>query len=612
MPKDLTLGSGQIGSVRFDGQPPYDRSEIPRFAIKGLLCSGRLALSEQSKGTVSKVLDEIHLGSGSADSQLSAVVVLRGPFRLLTSDGRDVTPESPLRQAILAVLATAPKQVKARKTLQDMFWSEADAVRASANLRTALYLLRRDLLMIGSDVLRADRQAVSLAPGAIRAEIGPSNSGSLLEGLDVGLAACEAFEDWLRELRHADDDAAQEKPPIVGPRAQAPVGVSLGRARSHLALGLLPAVYDVLSQADHLRVVGFTDSIAAFIRQTTLLDIHDLRGLEGHVVPLPLESGLGATHWLQAVVEKSGKQLVLRLRLLDGASRKLLWISEPIGGGQLPDVDLACSIAEIVLDRLQGSAEDSWQPNLFPLTAISALFSLDSHLVAETDMHLKRLQDQGGPPFLECLRLFAQVFIVNEALGQPEVLDVESVCAALGRMAASDPMLPLCQSIVGYSLHMLFARNDQARHLLETARDNAPNLALNLDHLAVIRLMSGDLEGAEEAFRHCLRAGSFSPWRYTYELTGAMVCLAKGDYRQSLYFANQSMFRQPRYLAALRYSMTSFALSGRSDDARLMHQRILRLRPNLDLSDWAEGMLRRTPAELGSAIIGGLRAAAIL
>jgi hypothetical protein len=612
MPRDLTF---RLKDRQAEWPMPahlHPVVEISRFATAELLCSSQLMLSARSKGNVGKSVDSSHSQSDEANSQSSAVAILRGPFRLILSDGRDVTPDSPLRQAMLAVLATAPRQIKARKTLQDLFWTEFDPARASGNLRTAIYLLRRDLQPIGADVLRADRQTLSLAPGAIRAETSQSYGNNILDGLDLGLSSCEAFEDWLREIRLADETTPPSAPPTSQAGPPPPAGVGLVRAKAHVALGLLPAVHNVTSPSVRLQVIGFTDAIVGFIRQTTLLDVHDLRGLEGQIVPLPLETGRGATHWLQAVAEQSARKLIIRLRLLEGASRRLLWMSEAVSGQDLPDDDLACAIAEIVINRLHETLTDSWQPNLFPLTAISALFSLDSRTVTEADLHLRQLQDKGGPPYLECLRFFAQVFNANEGLGRYEAMDADAVCDALARIATTDPMLPLCQSIVGYSMHMLFARNELALHLLETARLGAPNLALNLDHLAVIRLMNGDLHGAEEASRHCLRAGRFSPWRYTYELTGAMVSLAKGDYRQSLYFANQSLFRQPRYLAALRYAMTSLALSGRSDDARLMHRRILRLRPDFALSDWAESMLRRTPPELGSAIIGGLRAASIL
>lgn len=612
MPKDLTFGLKDKSAAIRPPLPQHRAAEIARFATDGLLSCHQSMLSARGKGNVGKSENSGNSQTDEANSPSSAVAILRGPFRLIRSDGRDVTPESPLRQAMLAVLVTAPRQIKSRKTLQDLFWTDFDAERASGNLRTAIYLLRRDLQTLGNDVLRADRQTVSLLPGAIRAETGIAFGNNILDGLDLGLSSCEAFEDWLRDIRLADDAV-----PVIPSSARitdgaVTSGVGIVRAKSHVALGLLPAVHNISGQSDRLKVIGFTDAIVSFIRQTTLLDVHDLRGLEGPIAPLPLETGRGATHWLQAVAEESAKKLTIRLRLLEGASRKLLWLSEPVSGQCLPDDDLACAIGEVVLNRLHDTLQDSWQPNLFPLTAISALFSLDTRIVAEADAQLRQLQERGGPPYLECLRFFAQVFNANEGLGRYEAMDADEVCEALARIATTDPMLPLCQSIVGYSMHMLFARNELASHLIESARVSAPNLALNLDHLAVIRLMNGDLKGAEEASRQCLRAGHQSPWRYTYELTGAMVSLAKGDYRQSLYYANQSLFRQPRYLAALRYAMTSLALSGQIDDARLMHRRILRLRPDFALSGWAENVLRRTPTELGSAIIGGLRAASIL
>lgn len=536
-----------------------------------------------------------------------ARAVLRGPFRLFSDDGRDITPGSTLRQAILAVLISSPRQIRSRKSLQDLFWGEISPARASANLRTAIYLLRKDLAVLGPDILRTDRQTVSLAPDQIiTADAAPAGPG-FLEGMDLALDGCGVFEDWLRDMRLADDD---------GPRVLDPVPSStLTRIQivvPHVALGLLPPVHAGLSKADLHFAEGFVDNVVHYVSQTTTMDVHDLRGVDSQIVPLPISSGKGATHWLQAVAERQGPRISLRLRLVEGGSRRLIWLSDTVIGRAGDTTEIGYAMGETILDRLASQSEIANAPDLFPISALAAMFSLDAQMITRTEAQLDMMLGEGGSCILECLRVFAQIFKVHEGIGPSSGFDTAKLCDRLSEMRTSDPLLPLCQSLAGYALHMLADDQETAFHLVEAAYDRAPHLAINLDHLAVMRLMRGDIDGAAAALQKCLRAGAFSPWRYTYEVTGAMVCMARGDFRQSLYHANQALFRQPRYLGALRYAMAGLAVSGKPEDAQRMKARIKSLRPDHDLSAWADGLMRRAPTHLSKTLISGLRDSAIL
>ena len=541
----------------------------------------------------------------------SAVLTCRGPMRLMLDDGRDVTPQSAMRQAILAVLAYSPGQIRARKFLQDMFWGEAAvSERAASNLRSALHLLKKDLAVFGGEVLHADRHTVSLVPSRIRLAETESEDAEFLEGLDLDLADCEVFEDWLRQMRSLSNSSEEDL--LVRPRVSA--GQPVIR---HLALGLLAPLHAGVSQAAAFRVEGLVDAIARFLAQTTFLDVHDMRSCARSAVPLPLQSGRGPTHWLQPIVERTTKSSVFRLRLMDAATRRLIWLSEPVAldamiAGFDDDV-VAVPLAEMVVHKICLDPPSAASPDLFPLTALVALFSLDDRIISTTEAKLKTIIQSGSHPVMECLYLFTQVFKTHECWGEIGAgIDGGVLRARISALPVSDPLLPLCQSLLGYSAHMLTSENDLGAFLVEEAFERAPKLALNLDHLAVLRLARGDLTGAEEAFSHCIGIGAGSPWRYTYEVTGSMIHLARGDWRKSLYFANQALFRQPRYLGALRYAMAGLALSDKPQDAHRMLNRIQQLRPDFDLSAWAEGVLHRMPLDLGKMMVTGLQRGSLL
>lgn len=562
-----------------------------------------------------------------------ATAILAGPFRVRTDDARDITPTSPLRQALLAVLILAPRQMKARKSLQGMFWGSADSAHAAANLRTALYQLRQDLMPLGPHVVQADRQMVSLRPGVIAADTG-ANSGpegpDLLEGLDLALADCDGFEDWLRSLRQSrslsdgGDRAAPPVSPRAPPRNGAPVSSAvaaytriIAAPRSdrplRLALGLLPTVCAAPPDGAALgRVAATIDQITQFLKVFTLLDVHDFRDPCARSVPLPVTTAQGPTHLLQSQMQQVGTGVRLRFRLLEAHSRKLLWLSQPIAEQDLDQEATAWRLGESIVDCMRLHPPPAGAPDLFPFTALAAFFSLDPDELDRAEAQLRRMVADGGHPVLECLQLFAQVFRVNEQLGASTEIDTERLLSILADLSNADPMLPVCQSLLGYALHMLRAENDLAFHLIENAGRLAPNFALNLDHLAVIHLVRGDLDGAEAAWRRLNLVGQNSPWRYTYDVTGAMIHLMRGDLRQSLYFANQSIFRKPRYLAALRYSMIGLALSDRSEDAARMLARIRVLRPGYDLSLWADAFVKRMPVHLAKSAVQSLRRVELL
>ena len=527
-----------------------------------------------------------------------------GAFRIIRDDGQDITPGSMLRQAILAVLICAPRQTKSRKSLQDMFWGEADAARASANLRTALYQLRHDLASLGADALVADRNVVSLTPGRIPAPGADCRGLGFLEGLDLALDGCTGFEDFLREMRLCDTEPEDSASWTV------PDGFCPGR--THLALGLLPPVHVGLTSAELHFADHFVDDVVSCLWQTTSMDVHDLRRLDHPIIPLPVETGRGASHWLQASVEKRAKALRIRIQLMEAGTRRVLWLSEPCDPATEHSADLAYAIGELVLDRLTAEYNTASIPDLFPITAVAAMFSLDPQTILRTEAQLDSMRAARPSCVVECLHAFAQVFKLHEGIAAASDLDADHLCEMLATMRPSDPLLPLCQSLAGYAMHMLGDDSETALLLIDAAYGRSPHLAINLDHLAVLRLMRGDIDRAADAVQQCLRAGAFSPWRYTYDVTGAMVSMARGDFRGALLHANQALLRRPRYLGALRYAMAGLAMSGKTSDARRMLTRIQTLRPGYDISGWAEGLMRRAPTDLSQRLVQGLRQSDIL
>lgn len=93
-------------------------------------------------------------------------VHLLGPFEVEGPHGRVAFPTAKVR-ALAAYLFWKREHWARRELLRGMLWGDLDEERSSANLRTALYLLRRSLAAAGTpDLLQVRRDAVRVAgPG---------------------------------------------------------------------------------------------------------------------------------------------------------------------------------------------------------------------------------------------------------------------------------------------------------------------------------------------------------------------------------------------------------------------------------------------------------------
>ncbi|WP_193143417.1 tetratricopeptide repeat protein [Meridianimarinicoccus sp. MJW13] len=522
-------------------------------------------------------------------------------MKVVLGNGEDITPGGALRQAILAILLVAPSQTRARRTLQDMFWGSDEPEKSSGRFRTALNLLKRDLALLGKDCIRADRHSVSLAPGRI-AVANDSFGPSFLEGMDLRrLTDCEGFEDWLRQMRAGGDER------YTGDGEGHELARTPEPTRQHTALGLLAPHHAGLVEDDLNRIESFLDAIARFVSLMTDIEIHDLRDCADFTFPLPIDTGLGATHLLQPVVERRGQTLALHLRLYEATDRRVVWMSEPIDLRADHRNAVVCSLSEMLLQQMVACPARGDPRDLFPWTALTGLFSLDDDLISRTEAKVWTLADNGHRPVFECLRVFTQIFKENEGLARADATSAEEICETLSAIPDTHPLLPLALSLSGYSAHMLVGDNDLAEMLVTRSRNLAPNLALNLDHLAVIRLMRGDLAGAERALDRCLRCGAASPWRYTYNVSGAMIAIARGDVRQALLFSNRALMLKPRFIGALRYAMLGFALSEQAREADRMKARIQRLRPGYDFNGWTLGLMGRSQPHFSKTLAKGLK-----
>jgi len=526
---------------------------------------------------------------GQASTHL--LVRLTGPFRVILPSGEDVTPESKLRCALLAVLAAAEDMTVSRARLQELFWGLADNKRAAGSLRSAIFQLHRDFETIGEEVIISHKNYISLAQSCWKVDRS-GNAETFLEGMDLSLNGADSFEEWLREQRSSSDLEEDRIEPEISKRfTKQPLFSNCYRQTS---LGILPIEFKINDPLGEVYSAAALEALIGHLTNMSPVSIFDLRGLTVKVGDLKFPDSSAQTLVLKSSVAKQDKELVLRIELKAPRSGRIVAAFPPVVMQEETTAMNMLSVAEKILDKFLLLSDADCDANLLPWAVLSSLFSLDSAAVTATEQELDRLLKHGDSPALESAKVFVQIFKEHEGFDPASAYEASDLVRILSKVPLNYSLRPLCESLIGYAAHMLCSDNALSSSVLESARKNAPNLAINLDHLAVLHLSQGNLSAARDAHSRCASLSAHSSWRYSYDITGSMIALAAGDYRQSLRLSNASLIKKPKFVGALRYAMIGFAMTNSAGNARLMKRSILKLRPNYDLDSWVEGLLKRS------------------
>lgn len=161
--------------------------------------------------------------------QAKLEVLLLGGFEAHLATGQRLCISSRKSQGLLAFLAMNPHRAHSREALATLLWERSGPDQARVSLRQALRLLRKALLPVGTEIIVANRDQVSLIPGTVEVDAeelafdvkqGSRTAlerasalfrGNFLEGFTV---VSEPFEEWLmgeRRRLHGLAETAAER-----------------------------------------------------------------------------------------------------------------------------------------------------------------------------------------------------------------------------------------------------------------------------------------------------------------------------------------------------------------------------------------------------------------
>jgi len=204
---------------------------------------------------VAKAVDAMTARRGDDDGSGGKLKIhLLGPFQIIGSDGRDLTPRRQKANALLALVAVADRGQRARSWLCSRLWSDRSQEQALGSMRQSLTDLRRALGADWRRYLHIDAFTVAIDPSTVWVdalalrERGASGHevecGEFLEGMDVG---DDEFEDWLllerrywQDLCEARRQAPHPLPRLPATIEAAPSGgaftLSMGRHRIEIRI----------------------------------------------------------------------------------------------------------------------------------------------------------------------------------------------------------------------------------------------------------------------------------------------------------------------------------------------------------------------------------------
>lgn len=149
-----------------------------------------------------------------------------------------------------------------------------------------------------------------------------------------------------------------------------------------------------------------------------------------------------------------------------------------------------------------------------------------------------------------------------------------------------DPDNVLALASEGFVLTNLLKRLDDAKNCYDRALEISPNDA-------VVRLLRGTLfafrgDGglAMRDTERSLHLTPFDPLRFFFLSLSASACIAAEDYERALQLADKSLRSNSTHTSTLRVKAVAQMRLNKADEALLTGQKLLKLQPNLRVSDW--------------------------
>ncbi|WP_372579129.1 hypothetical protein [Ruegeria hyattellae] len=557
-------------------------------------------------------------GSHATVRTMRLSLSLFGPFQA-SLDGHELKIGSRRSQAMLAMLALAPKSAVARDRLAATLWPDRAEEQARASLRQELSSLRR-LLGDGADMIMADATCVRISADAVNPNHGAPENGEFLEGLDL---RSEPFDDWRRAeaSRLPDTKPVPSEPGVLDTTAN-----DIFDNPSILVMGFVPASPEPQDASFATGLVIELRTSLSLWRWFPVIAPEAIGWKTDRDGDLrEIAKSVGAAYAISGSIQRAGERIRVSASLTETERGHLIW-TETFDGEMSDIFEMQETIGRSVVARVApeiGRAESERIVRQHP-TNIAAW-----QLVAQTD-ELERTGGEGyGSPesnqaqvplLKEAIRLepnYARAwarlgrFYFRSALqGWIDDRDAafEKALDYCGRAVKADPTEWEGQALLAMTLIFGTHAFGQGKfHALEAVRLN-PSAPYARHGCGCVLEWTGD---AEEALLHLQAIFDLNP-NYPNRaaaLGDITTCeLFAGNIEAAVKSARQLRDIAPDYCRGLQRVVVTLGHAGETEEAAKVLAKVLALQPDFDETYVRETYPYARPEHV-ETILDGLRLA---
>jgi TolB-like protein len=306
---------------------------------------------------------------------------------------------------------------------------------------------------------------------------------------------------------------------------------------------------------------------------------------------------LGVRYVLEGSVRKAGGRLRITGQLIDAATDAHIWADR--FDGELQDVfdlqdrvtanvigAIAPKLEQAEIERSKRKPTESLDAYDCYLRGLAALHRFTKEASNEALAHFRRateLDSNYAAAFGMAARCYAQ-----RKAGR-WMIDPTAEIAEAGRLArravelGPDDALALCTA--GFALADVVDELGDGDALIDRALTLNPNLAWAWIFSGWVKISLGEPEVAIERLAHVMRLSPHDPYLFGMLAAMASAHLSTGRYAEALSWAEKASRLRPDYLLAACIIAVSRALAGRIEEARNAVATLLRVDPELRISN---------------------------
>ena len=518
-------------------------------------------------------------------------ISLYGPIRISWSDTGRIRGLGAKHLALIALLAASPNMLRTRTWLIDKLWGRSDQRLGRSSLRQALTTIRQTLGHRFDDLFLVEADQIGLNTELVEIEGGPE-LGEFLEGFDI---AEEGFEDWLREQRLSAPDVRPAKPL---PRKEAaateeevmPVLAVLpftfygeGGAWDGLGDFFAQEITRMLSRSQLINLISHLSSRKIDARE---IDLEEIRGK------------LNTNFVVAGSIRDVGGRLMVHVDCLDSTSGAQLWTERflvPEGAVFDPNSGLVAEVAaEIIRTLLMSAAELSAGRPLPDLPAHRLLMSAVSLMYRISELEFKAANDrlrelEDRAPLHSVPQAWAaqwRLLRIYQGWSDDPAADRAEANAHLKKGLDLNPSCSLCLAMDGNVKTVLESDFQAAAQRFASAIAANHNSALTCTFKSVLHTFKGEAEDAVQMAERSMLLSPLDPRKHFFDALHASAFLVGGRYDEAVALADASLKLSPHHISAHRSKVVGLSLAERTDEAREAAADLLRLVPDMTISEY--------------------------